>query len=96
MTIFLEVAGVLVHRNVYYAPKDSEHLVVRFKAFFKLQKLVPEWMGQEIKANTACATFEEPVRVLVSVTCAANRRAGEERVEEGKHGICVCMRYSVL
>jgi hypothetical protein len=91
LAIFLEVAGVLVHRNVYYASKDSEHLVIRFKAFFKFQKLVPEWMSQEIKANTACAALKEPVQVLVSVTCAANRRAGEERVEEGKHGICVCM-----
>jgi hypothetical protein len=53
-------------------------------------------MGQEVKAYAACAALKEPVQMPVSIKRASKRSLGEERVEEGKHGICVCVRYSVL
>ena len=81
-----------MHRDMDETPIYGEHLIVCFNTFFEFQIFVPERMSQEVKTNAACATLEEPVGVAVSMKCALRRGLGEERVEEGKHGICVCVR----
>ena len=93
MAILLKVASVLVHGNVYESSINGEHFVVGLNSLFKFQKFVPERMGQKVQADTACAALKEPVRTVVSIKRVSKRSLGQERVEEGKHGICVCVRY---
>ena len=85
-----------MHGNVYDASKDSKHLVVCFEPLFEFQVFVPERMSKEVKSNTTGAALEKPVPAVVSMKVHFERSLGEERVEEGKHGICVCVRCSVF
>ena len=52
-----------MHRNMDYAIKDSKDLITRLQALFKLDILVPEGVGKEVKANRACASLEKSAGV---------------------------------
>lgn len=66
------------------AGQDAENSILGFKALLKLDVLVPEWMRQEVKANTIGASFEQSRFCLSVVVTQAEGRAGE--VERGsKH-----------
>lgn len=56
----LEVTRILVHRDVDNAIQDGDNFVFTFEAFFELNVLIPEGMGEEIEANAVGTTFEEP------------------------------------
>lgn len=53
-------------------------------------------MSQKVEADTDCAAFEEPTLAGCQYQSWKGGKDGRDRVEEGKHGICVCMRDNVL
>ena len=67
LPVFFKVASVLMHGNMYDAPKDSKHLVVCFEPLFEFQVFVPERMSKEVKSNTTGAALEKPVPAVVSM-----------------------------
>lgn len=48
----LKVSGILVHRDVNDSLQDGKDLVVCIKTILKLYVLVPEWMSQEVEADS--------------------------------------------
>lgn len=59
----LEVARVLVHRDVDNAIQDRDDLVLAFEAFLEFNVFIPEGMGEEVEANAVGTTFEEPAGI---------------------------------
>lgn len=62
LTVAFEVAGILMHRNMDDTVKYRKDFVIRLESLFKLQVFVPKWMRQEVKANAAGTSLEQPIR----------------------------------
>lgn len=56
----LEVARILVHRDVDNAIQDRDDLVFTFEALFEFNVFVPEGVSEKVEANAVGTTFKEP------------------------------------
>jgi hypothetical protein len=81
-----EVAGVLVHWDMYYAVEDDEGWrdidgvgIVDGDALFVLEVCVPDRMGEEILSDGRCSSFEKST----SLVCARTR----EKIRKGGDGV---------
>lgn len=63
LTIPFKVACILMHRNVNYPAENPKYFVISFDAFLELKVLIPEWMSQEVEADTIGTSFEEPTEI---------------------------------
>ena len=70
----LKVPTVLVHGDVDDAEEDGKDLVVGLLALLILDILVPERVGEEVLANTACTALKKP----------RQKSAGKEREGKGE------------
>ena len=61
-----EVAGILMHGNLYDSAKYSEYLILCFCTLFELEVFVPEGMGQEVKSYIGSATFKQPMNLVLA------------------------------
>lgn len=58
-SIPLEIAGVLMHRDMDDSAKDGKDAIVCFLTLFVLEVSIPERMGEKIETDIIGCAFEE-------------------------------------
>jgi hypothetical protein len=61
LPIPFKVARILVHGDLDHAGENGEDAVQCFQSFLEFNVFVPERVSQEVKADTVCAPFEQPL-----------------------------------